>query len=52
MNLITPACRLNAFQEVREGKVFCLSLRCDYPGGNVLNMGICETEHLGGRLLG
>ena len=31
MNLITPACRLNAFQEVREGKVFCLSLRWITP---------------------
>ena len=37
MNLITPECRLNAFQEVREGKVFCLCLPLDYPGGNVLN---------------
>ena len=37
MNLITPACRLKAFQEVRQGLVFCLSLPLDYPGGNVLN---------------
>ncbi|MCZ6874837.1 MAG: cyclase family protein, partial [bacterium] len=37
MNLITPECRLNAFKEVRQGKVFCLSLPLDYPGGNILN---------------
>lgn len=37
MNLITPACRLEAFKEVRQGQVFCLSLPLNYPGGNVLN---------------
>ena len=37
MNLVTPAVRLAAMQEVRQGKVFCLSLPLDYPGGNVLN---------------
>ena len=37
MNLMTPACRLNAFNEVRDGKVFCLSLPLNYPGGSVLN---------------
>jgi len=37
MNLITPERRLRAFAEVREGKVFCLSLPLDYPGGSVLN---------------
>ncbi len=37
MNLITPERRLEAFKEVRDGKVFCLSLPLDYPGGNVLN---------------
>ena len=37
MNLITPERRLKAFKEVRQGKVFCLCLPLDYPGGNVLN---------------
>lgn len=37
MNLLTPERRLAAMAEVREGKVFCLSLPLDYPGGNVLN---------------
>jgi kynurenine formamidase len=37
MNLVTPERRLKAFSEVREGKVFCLSLPLDYPGGSVLN---------------
>jgi kynurenine formamidase len=33
MNLLTPARRLAAVREVREGVVFCLSLPLDYPGG-------------------
>ena len=37
MNLITPERRLKAMAEVRTGKVFCLSLPLDYPGGSVLN---------------
>ena len=37
MNLITPERRLQAFREVREGLVFCLSLPLDHPGGSVLN---------------
>ena len=37
MNLVTPERRLAAMKEVRDGKVFCLSLPLDYPGGNVLN---------------
>lgn len=37
MNLLTPERRLKAMSEVREGKVFCLSLPLDYPGGSVLN---------------
>lgn len=37
MNLLTPERRLGAMAEVREGKVFCLSLPLDYPGGSVLN---------------
>jgi len=36
LNLITPALRLQAFREVREGRVFVLSLPLDYPGGQVL----------------
>lgn len=37
MNLVTPERRIAAIKEVRVGKVFCLSLPLDYPGGNVLN---------------
>ena len=37
MNLITPEVRLAAVREVREGKVFILSLPLDLPGG--------EDEH-------
>ena len=37
MNLITPETRLAAMQEVREGKVFVLSLPLDYPGGDDAN---------------
>jgi kynurenine formamidase len=37
MNLITPERRLRALAEAREGRVFCLSLPLDLPGGNVLN---------------
>ena len=36
MNLITPERRLNAFKEVREGKVFCLCLPLNYPGATYL----------------
>lgn len=34
MNLITPELRLAAMREVREGKVFVLSLPLDFPGGD------------------
>jgi len=37
MNLLTPERRLKAISEVRDGKVFCLSLPLDYPGKNILN---------------
>ncbi len=37
MNLITPERRRAAMREVVEGRVFCLSLPLDRPGGNVLN---------------
>ena len=40
MNLLTPARRLAAVQEVREGIVFSLSLPLDYPGGP----GLWETR--------
>jgi hypothetical protein len=33
MNLLTPAIRLAAMLEVREGIAFTLSLPLDYPGG-------------------
>jgi len=37
MNLLTPERRLAVFKEVRDGKVFCLSLPLDHPGENILN---------------
>src|SRR5258708_36813558 len=37
LNLLTPEKVLQGIAEVREGRVFCLSLPLDYPGGNVLN---------------
>ncbi len=37
MNLVTPRRRLRALAEVKEGRVFCLSLPLDIPGGGVLN---------------
>lgn len=37
LNLLTPERVKAAVAEVREGKVFCLSLPLDRPGGNVLN---------------
>src|SRR5690554_4513070 len=36
-NLLTEKKVLEAVREVRVGKVFCLSLPLDLPGGNVLN---------------
>ena len=36
LNLITDERRLAAMAEVRDGKVFCLSLPLDLPGGNLL----------------
>jgi len=40
MNLLTPERRLAALREVREGRVFSLSLPLDYPGGT----GLFETR--------
>ena len=37
LNLLTPQKVLQGVAEVQEGKVFCLSLPLDYPGGNGLN---------------
>jgi len=37
LNLIDKRKVLEGIAEVREGRVFCLSLPLDYPGGNVLN---------------
>ena len=37
MNLITPERRLAAFEEVKTGDVFCLSLPLNIPGSNVIN---------------
>ncbi|MCP4385622.1 MAG: cyclase family protein [Hyphomicrobiales bacterium] len=36
LNLLTDDCRLAAVAEVKEGRVFCLSLPLDLPGGNLL----------------
>lgn len=36
LNLVTPAIRRRAAEEIRTGEAFCLSLPLDYPGGNVL----------------
>ena len=37
LNLLTPRKVLQGIAEVREGKVFCLSLPLDFPGGSVIN---------------
>ena len=37
LNLLTEEKVLQAVREVRAGKIFCLSLPLDLPGGNVLN---------------
>ena len=37
LNLLTDERRLSALQEVKAGRVFCLSHPLDLPGGNVLN---------------
>ena len=37
LNLLTDERRLRALQEVKSGRVFCLSHPLDLPGGNVLN---------------
>jgi kynurenine formamidase len=37
INLLTPERVLAAVKEVRAGRVFCLSLPLDLPGGNLLN---------------
>ncbi len=37
LNLLTPQKVLQGVAEVREGRVFCLSLPLDLPGGNALN---------------
>jgi kynurenine formamidase len=37
LNLLTPEKVRQGIAEVREGRVFCLSLPLDFPGGNKLN---------------
>lgn len=37
LNLLTPERRLRAMQEVKVGRLFCLSHPLDRPGGNILN---------------
>ena len=37
LNLLTPNKVLQGIAEVKEGRVFCLSLPLDYPGGSKLN---------------
>lgn len=41
LNMLTQQLRLRAFQEVREGRIFVLSLPLDYPGGQ----GLIATRH-------
>lgn len=38
LNLLTPEKVRQGVAEVREGRVFCLSLPLDFPGGNKLNV--------------
>ncbi len=37
LNLLTPDKVLKAVAEVKEGRVFCLSIPLDYPGGTIVN---------------
>src|SRR5260370_25439245 len=37
LNLLTPDKVLKGVAEVKEGRVFCLSIPLDYPGGTVVN---------------
>src|SRR3989440_6805952 len=37
LNLLTPAKVLQGIAEAKEGRVFCLSLPLDYPGGATLH---------------
>src|SRR5512146_1166592 len=37
LNLLTPDKVMSGVAEVREGRIFCLSLPLDYPGGSKLN---------------
>ena len=39
LNLLTPERVRRAVAEVREGRVFCLSMPLDYPGGNYHDLG-------------
>ena len=39
LNLLTPERVRRAMAEVREGRVFCLSMPLDYPGGNYHDLG-------------
>lgn len=39
LNLLTPERRLRAMEEVKVGRLFCLSHPLDKPGGNILNAG-------------
>src|SRR6266699_337887 len=37
LNLLTPDKVLKGVAEVKEGRIFCLSIPLDYPGGTVVN---------------
>jgi len=49
LNLLTAERVLQAVAEVKEGRVFCLSLPLDYPGGSVLNPRRSAPRHFATR---
>ncbi len=52
LNLITPEVRLAALKEVREGRVFSLSLPLDYPGGEAADAPRKRPTHFASELGG
>jgi len=52
LNLLTPDKVLKGVAEVMEGRVFCLSIPLDYPGGTVVNPRGVETQLEGGMIYG
>ena len=52
LNLLTPEKVRQGVAEVREGRVFCLSLPLDLPGGNILYPEMSVTRRVTGSHLG